>query len=63
MKLRDEHLQFLIRLANGQHPGIADNAADKVRQFCRRNGLAECVMNPRRWVITEAGRNALKEKP
>lgn len=60
MKLTKDQAEFLQRIMNGKHPGLADRKADKARQFCRRNGLATIVMNPRRWVITDAGHKALE---
>lgn len=37
----------------------ADRVQDRMRQKLRKAGLIECVMNPRRWIITDAGRKAL----
>lgn len=53
-----EH-EFLRRIATGERLGLADRAADKVRQKMRRQGFAEVVQNPRRWVLTEKGAQAL----
>lgn len=63
MKLTPEHRDFLERVRDGRRLGLADRAEDRVRQTCRRRGLAEVIMNPRRWVITEAGRKALEDQP
>lgn len=61
MKLTDREKDFLIRVKVGARLRLADRDEDKVRQRMRRLGFAEVVMNPRRWVLTEAGRQALKE--
>lgn len=37
---------------------LADRVSDKMRQRLRKQGLIECVMNPRRWVITDEGAKA-----
>lgn len=63
MKLTPEHRDFLERVRDHRVLPLADRAQDRVRQFCRQNGLAEVVMKPRRWVITEAGRKALEDQP
>lgn len=60
MKLTKAQTDFLDALVHGQRLRLADRAEDRVRQFCRKNGLAMVVMNPRRWVVTDAGRAALK---
>lgn len=59
MKLTAEHLDFLKRVRDGRPLKVADRAQDKVRQYCRRHGLASVQKEPRRWVILPAGRNAL----
>lgn len=61
MKLTSDQSDFLSRVRDGKLLKSADRAEDKVRQFCSRNGLAKVEMNPRRWVITEAGRAAIEE--
>ena len=53
--LTKAHGEFLWRIANGLQPGLADRAADKVRQKCRRLGLAHIVKNPRHWETTPLG--------
>ena len=58
-RLTDDEMDFLLRLLSGKKLQIADRKQDKVRQRMRRSGFAEVVMNPRRWVITEAGKSAL----
>lgn len=59
MTLSEAQRDFLTRVQNGRPLRLADRAEDRVRQSCRRSGLAEIARNPRRWVITEAGRRAL----
>ncbi|WP_164834488.1 hypothetical protein [Sinorhizobium meliloti] len=61
MKLTDREKDFLSRVKVGARLRLADRDEDKVRQRMRRLGFAEVVMNPRRWVLTEAGRQALEE--
>lgn len=61
MKLTTEQRDFLERVRDGKRIKLADRQEDRVRQSCRRSELAEVVMNPRRWVITDAGRQALKD--
>lgn len=63
MKLTTEQRDFLERVRDGRHLKFASRDEDRVRQWCRRNGFAAVEMNPRRWVITPAGREALKEQP
>lgn len=62
VKLTVEQQDFLERVRDGRRLKSADRAEDRVRQFCRQNGLAEVVMNHRRWAITAAGRSALSTK-
>lgn len=57
--ISDEQLDFLERVAAGRRLPLADRKQDRVRQKCRRDGLAEVLMNPRRWVITDLGADAL----
>lgn len=52
-------MDFLRKIDAGERPGLADRRADKVRQGCRRAGLAVIVPKPRRWQITSAGRAVL----
>lgn len=59
-KLTEAQRDFLQRVSNGTRLKLADRQEDRVRQFCRREGLAAVVMNPRRWTITPAGRAALE---
>lgn len=59
--LNEDERDFLTRLRDGTRLAPADRAEDRARQFCRRNGLAVVLQNPRRWSITEAGRRALSE--
>jgi len=60
MKLSTREADFLRRLRDGQRLSVANRYEDKARQRVRKAGLAEVVMNPRRWVITDAGRAALE---
>jgi len=62
-KLTEAQRDFLERIRDGRRLRTADRQEDKVRQFCRKNGLAAVAMEPRRWVITEAGRLALSQDP
>lgn len=61
VKLTREQRDFLERVRDGRRLKSADRSEDRVRQFCRQRGLAEVVMNPRRWTITPAGRAALSQ--
>jgi hypothetical protein len=60
MKLTDDQIDFLTRVRDGRRLKFADRAEDRVRQSCRRTGLAQVEKVPRRWTITEAGRLALQ---
>lgn len=55
----EEELEILYRVNRGQRLPLADRKQDRIRQRLRRDGLIECVMNPRRWVLTEAGKATL----
>lgn len=55
MELSAREFEFLDRIQKGQRPRLADREEDKARQRVRRLGLAEVVMNPRRWVLTKSG--------
>jgi len=57
--LADRELDFLRRLRDGHSLRVADRVEDRVRQRCRKAGLAQVLQEPRRWVITDAGRAAL----
>ena len=57
--MSNDELEFLRRVRDGLHPGLADRKNDRIRQKLRRAGYAEVAMNPRRWVITEKGKAAL----
>lgn len=63
MTLTQAQREFLECLRDGGKLPLADRAEDRVRQKCRRLGYAAVVMNPRRWVITDAGREALEDEP
>lgn len=60
--LTAEERDFLERVRDGRVLKLADRPQDRVRQSCRRRGFAEVAMNPRRWVITPAGRAALEKE-
>lgn len=60
-KLTRDQADFLRRVRDGSRLKPADRDEDRVRQSVRRAGLAEVVMNPRRWTITETGRRALED--
>ncbi|MFD1944688.1 hypothetical protein [Paradevosia shaoguanensis] len=60
MNLTYAQYDFLEALENGWRLKPADDAEDRVRQFCRKNGLAEVLAKPRRWSITPVGRAALQ---
>lgn len=72
MKLTEDHIQFLRLLARHSGPiprsllPLADRKVDRIRQFCRKHGLAKFAggwngkrYEPMGWQITPAGRNAL----
>ena len=61
MKLTEREIDFLDRVATGARLRLADREEDRIRQRLREAGLAKVVMNPRRWVITDAGRAALRD--
>lgn len=60
MKLTKDDELFLTKIRDGERPGVADRAADKVRQRCRRLGL--CEFHKNKWNITDAGRKALEDQ-
>lgn len=60
VKLTNPERDFLERVRDSRPLKIADRKEDKVRQRVKKLGLAECVMGPRRWIITDAGRAALE---
>jgi hypothetical protein len=60
--LTEAEYDFLRRVKIGRRLKSADRDEDKVRQRLRKAGYAEVVMNPRRWVITDAGIAAIKER-
>ncbi|TPW26842.1 hypothetical protein [Pararhizobium mangrovi] len=61
--INDLELDFLRRLRDSQPLASPDRKEDRARQRCRKMGLAEVVMNPPRWIITDRGRNVLEEHP
>jgi len=60
MDLTDAHMDFINRLRNGLWLPTADRKQDRIRQQLRKAGMIQCVMNPRRWVITEFGHDILR---
>ena len=62
MKLTDRENDFLVRVRDQRPLRIADRYEDRVRQRMRKAGYVECVMGPRRWVITASGISALEQK-
>lgn len=63
MGLDPAEREFLECVRDGRPLGLADRAQDRVRQRCRNSGLAKVVKNPRRWVLTEAGRTRRRIEP
>lgn len=55
MHLSEREEDFLLRVKDRTRLRLADREEDKVRQRVRKLGLAEVVMNPRRWVLTPSG--------
>jgi len=62
VKLSNREIDFLSRVVTGKHLPPADREEDRTRQKMRRAGLAEVVKNPRRWVITPAGLDAISSE-
>lgn len=60
MKLTASEIEFLQAVYRGTRLPLADRKQDRVRQRVRKMRLAEVVMNPRRWQLTDAGRAALR---
>lgn len=60
VKLTKPERDFLERVRDSRPLKIADRKEDRVRQWLRKLGYVECVMGPRRWIITDAGRAALE---
>lgn len=54
-RLDDRARCFLRRVCAGQKLRLADREEDRARQKCRRLGLVEVVMNPRRWIARPLG--------
>lgn len=59
MKLDPTERDFLQRVRSGMRLSPATYDEDRARQRCRRWGLASVEMKPRRWVITQLGRDVL----
>lgn len=59
-KLTVGHIDFLERVRDGKPLRLAFRDEDRIRQFCRKYGLAKVEANPRRWVLTAAGEAALQ---
>lgn len=60
-KMTADERDFLERIRDGRRLEPADRVEDKARQRMRRAGLAEILMKPRRWSLTDAGRAALEQ--
>lgn len=60
VNLTERERDFLIRVRDSRPLRIADRKEDRARQRVKKLGFAECVMGPRRWVITDAGRAAIE---
>lgn len=60
VRLTNPERDFLERVRDSRPLKLADRKEDKVRQRVKKLGFAECVMGPRRWIITDAGRAALE---
>lgn len=59
--LNKGHVDFLARLRDRRSLRSADRAEDRIRQYCRKHGLAEVLSGPRRWSITQKGLETLKK--
>jgi len=59
MTLTSAEQDFMHRIAFNRPLPMADRKQDRVRQRLRKRGLVQCVMNPRRWVLTDEGAKAL----
>lgn len=53
--------EFLMTLRRGEKVRGSERPEDRARQRMRKLGFAKVVMNPRRWVITQDGIQALSE--
>lgn len=61
MSLNEDEIDFLRRIRDGRRLRPADREEDRARQRCRKLGLAEVRMMPRRWCITDAGIRSLQQ--
>lgn len=61
-RLTPRERDFLERVRDLRPLQLADRRQDRIRQRLRKRGLAAVVMNPRRWVVTEAGMAALADQ-
>lgn len=61
MRLSSDELDFLTRVRDGGRLKPADRVEDRLRQRMRKIGFAVVAMDPRRWVITPAGLEAIKQ--
>lgn len=59
MGLSADEKRFLTLVVAGLNLGPADDAADKLRQRCRRKGLVVFNRTDWCWEITDAGSDAL----
>jgi len=53
--LSEDDKDFILRVGWGRRLKMADRVQDRVRQRVKKFGLAEVVINPRRWVLTPKG--------
>ena len=60
-ELTPREREFLFRLHINMPLRMADREEDRARQSCRRAGLAVVLRQPRRWKITDKGREAISK--
>lgn len=61
--INERERDFLQRVADGKALRLADRQEDRLRQRMRKAGFVEVLSKPRRWAITETGRQALETTP
>lgn len=61
MTLNERDIDLLTRIRDGRNLRPADRFEDRSRQKMRKLGFAQVIVNPRRWIITDAGRAVLQE--
>jgi hypothetical protein len=59
--LTPDERDFLMRVLGNKRLKFADRVEDRLRQRLRRAGLVRIELAPRRWVVTPAGRAAVKD--